>query len=121
MADLFDTRQIPDDDPHWDALAERVSANAAQQSVLESRARSGATGAGWLIRSRAGWIAASLMLAAALTWMALPTPAASPASLGPAWAEALAPADDVGRAIAIQDAPPSIGMLLLGPPPGGGR
>ena len=105
MADLFDTRQIPDDAAYWDALAHRVATHAVRESngaVLD-----------WFAHSRAGWIAASLLLVAGLAFMTLPTDGASATSLAPDWSQPVAPVDDLGRAIVSRDTPPSIGALLL--------
>jgi len=106
MPDLFNTSQIPDDTRHWDALAERVAADAARESKGE--------GFEWFAHSRASWVAASLLLAAALAFMGLPVEDSSAKNFSAGWAQALAPADDVGRAIISHDGPPAIGALLLG-------
>ena len=113
MPDLFDASQVPDDGAHWDALAERVAANAARESE--------GSGFDWFAQSRASWVAASLLLAAALAFGVLPAGDPSASSLSAVWAEALAPADDVGRAIILPDRPPAIGALLLGGQGAGGR
>jgi hypothetical protein len=105
MPDLFDTRQLPDDAAHWDALAERVAANAVRES--------NGGGFDWFAQSRTGWVAASLLLVAALAFIVLPAEDSSASSLSAVWAEALAPGDDVGKAIILLDGPPSIGALLL--------
>lgn len=106
MRDLFDTRQIRDDAAHWDELARRVSAEAAS--------RSKAIGSNWLTNSRTSWVAASLLVAAALAFVALPDANSSAASLSAEWAQALAPTDDLGWTITLEDVPPEIGALLLG-------
>jgi hypothetical protein len=106
MSDLFDTSRVPDDTVYWDALAARVATNALSQSR-----------AGGLVRvaqSRAGWVSASLALAAALAFMLLP--GGRNESLGD-FSEALVPTDDVARAIIVSEAPPAIEALLL-PAPG---
>lgn len=113
--DLFDTSQVRDDAGYWDALAERVAADAARVS------REGGDGFEWFAHARASWVAASLLLAAALAFMALPTESSSAKSLSAEWAMALAPADDVGRAIILRDDPPAIGALLLGGRDGSAR
>ena len=105
MSDPFDRTEGRDDAGYWDALAERVAANAARESREN--------GLDWLARSRTGWIAASLLLVAALTFLMLPAETSAARSLGRAWAQALAPADDVGKAIILRDSPPAIGALLL--------
>jgi len=113
MSDLFDTSQVRDDAAHWDALAERVAADAARES------KEG--GFAWFANSRASWVAASLLLAAALGFMALPAETSSARRFTADWAQALAPADDVGRAIILPDGPPAIGALVLGDQRGGVR
>jgi hypothetical protein len=107
MAKLFDTTQIPDDPAHWDALAERVAARATRKATEKSSFE-------WLAQSRASWAAASLLLAAALGWMALPVDTTGATTARAGWLQALAPADDVGKAIASPDVPPAIGALVLG-------
>ena len=106
MPDLFDTSQIPDDARHWDVLAERIAADAARESK--------GSGFDWFTHSPASWVAASLLLAAALAFMVLPVEDSSAKSFSAGWAQALAPADDVGRAIMSHDGPPPIGALLIG-------
>ncbi len=113
MPDLFDTSQIRDDAGHWDALAERVAADAARGSE--------GSGFRWFAHSRVSWVAASLLLATALAFMVLPARTSSARSFSAEWAQALAPADDVGRAIVLHDGPPAIGALLLGGQGGGVR
>ena len=105
MRDLFDTRQVRDDAAHWYALAERVAANAAHEAK--------GSGFDWFANSRVSWVAASLLLAAALAFMGRPTEDSSARTFIAAWARALAPADDVGRAISLPDGPPAVGVLLL--------
>ena len=102
MRDLFDTRQIRDDPGDWDALAERVAANAA-------RAGNG-SGFEWFSHSRASWLAASLLLAVGVALLA---GRSSASTSGADWAQALGPADEVGRALVSQDGPPAIGALVL--------
>jgi hypothetical protein len=106
MPEFFDTRQIRDEASHWDALAERVAEGAAR--------RSEGGGFRWFADSRVSWVAGSLLLAAALAFMVLPPRTASASRASAEWAQALAPADAVGRAIAVYDAPPALGALLLG-------
>jgi hypothetical protein len=105
MPDLFDTHQVPDDAAHWDALAERVAADAARESK--------GSGLDWFAHSRANWVAAFLLLAAALAFMVLPAENSSARSVSAEWAQVLAPADDIGRTIILRDGPPAIGALLL--------
>lgn len=110
VADLFDTSRIRDEAVHWDAMAERVVAEAVRRS---SRAGGGGRGFAWLGDSRASWVAASLLLAAALAFMAATPDDASTRSAGTSWAQTLAPADDVGKALISREGPPPIGALLL--------
>jgi hypothetical protein len=105
MSDLFDTTQVRDDAAHWDDLAERVAAHAARRSNESSFA--------WLAHSRTSWVAASLLLAGALTVMVLSTDN-SVSSFSTRWTQAFAPADSVGGAMILPDGPPAIGALLLG-------
>lgn len=106
MSNLFDTTTIRDDAEYWDVLAKRVAANAARESK--------ASGFDWLAQSRASsWLAASLLLVAALAFLVLPTESSSAGRPRADWDQALAPADDVGQAIVLRDAPPAIGALLL--------
>ena len=105
MSDLFDTTQVRDDPGHWDALARRVATTAARESR--------GSGFNWLANSRAGWIAASLLVAAVLAFIMLPSEDQSARSVVPEWAQSLAPKDDVGKVIALRDSPPAIGALLL--------
>ncbi len=106
MPDLFDTTQVRDDAGHWDALAERVVTEATREAPVG--------GFDWFAHSRASWVAASLLLAAALAFTMLPAEDSSARSFNAEWAQALAPADDVGRAIILPEDPPDIGALLLG-------
>jgi hypothetical protein len=105
--ELFDTTPISDDPAHWNALAERVAANAA---------REGKGGLEWLAQSRAGWVAACLLLGAALFSMASAGSAAAAPSAD--WVRTLAPADGLGREMIIADDPPAIGELLSRTPGG---
>lgn len=107
MADFFDTVQVRDDPEHWDARAARVAADAAR----DSRARAFQ----WVSHSRASGVAALLLLAAALALMesTIPIDSSSKSRLGPEWAGALAPADDVGRSIMLSESPPPLSALLL--------
>lgn len=110
MPELFDPRGVTDSAEHWDALAERVAREAVRRS------RHGDRGA--LVASRAGLIAASLLLAASLAFLAT---ASRPGSRRPPveLRQALAPSDDVGRAIASTGKPPAIAALLFDEPRGG--
>lgn len=109
--DLFDTTRVPDDPEHWDALAGRVAATAARESKR--------SGVDWLASSRAGWVAASLLLLAA--WALMPAENSSARSFSGEWAQTLAPADNLGKAIIVRDSPPAIGALVLGDRRGGDR
>jgi|SRR5579884_2483981 len=102
MSELFDTRGVKDDAEHWDALAERVAREAVRRSSAKPVLRG-------------GLIAASLLFAASLAFMALTwrqTPPRPVAELG----QALAPSDDVGRAIALTGKPPAVAALLFDAP-----
>jgi hypothetical protein len=104
QSELFDTRGVTDSAEHWDAVAARVA--------LEAAGRSRAAGVSSLAASRAGLIAALLLLAASLAFMAM---ASRQGSARPAaeLRQALAPGDDVGRAIALTGRPPTVGALLF--------
>jgi hypothetical protein len=106
MADLFDTRSIRDDPRHWDALAQRIATRARRESAPN--------GVEWLARSRIGWVAASLLLAAAVAiervWLATP----SRAAVGAAWIESLGPGDELGKAMTSLQRSPTLATLLLG-------
>ena len=98
MTDLFDTSVVRDEPAHWDALAERIAAAAARgsrRSAVE-----------WLAQSRAGWIAACLLLGGALLSLASMTRRDTERQ------DVLAPADDLGRAMATSHNPPGIGVLM---------
>jgi hypothetical protein len=105
MPEFFDTSRIADDPEQWNALAERVAETAARVSKRSS--------VDWLATSRAGWIAASLLLVAAWALMT-PRESSSATTFTGEWVQALAPADDVGKTIIVRDRPPAIGALLLG-------
>jgi hypothetical protein len=113
MIDLFDTTQVYDDDGYWDALAQRVAAAAVRESRRSGFER--------FAYSRASWVAALLLLGAALAFMVLTVDDQSATRYVSEWTQALAPADNVGRAIVFRDGPPAIGALLLGDPIGGVR
>ncbi|HEV8363600.1 MAG TPA: hypothetical protein VGQ52_08765 [Gemmatimonadaceae bacterium] len=107
MADLFDTSRVRDQAQFWDELADRVATQA------ERKSRGSALD--WLAQSRSSWVAASLVLASALALLMLSGERA-PARPGATWEQALAPTDDMGKAIAMFDTPPAIGALLLRAP-----
>lgn len=104
MPELFETRGIRDDAEYWEALSARIAAEAARESSP--------SGLDWFGRSRVGWVAASLFVAAAVVFMMLPA-ARSPGIVRTDWAQALGPVDAVGQAIISDDRPPAIGALLL--------
>lgn len=113
MPELFDTHGVTDDAEHWDALAERVARGAVRRSDAIRRGR------GSLAASRVGLIAASLLLAASLAFLTMASRPGTPRSttmLG----QALAPSDDVGRAIAMTGRPPALAALLFDETRGGG-
>ena len=104
MPELFDTRGVRDDPTHWDAFALRVAQNAARgpgRGAFE-----------WLAQSRAGWIAASLLVAASLFSMAWASRNARTTG-GFEWVEVVAPGDDVGRQMAVSETPPAVSSLLV--------
>jgi len=103
MPELFDTHEVRDDPAHWDAIALRVAENTAR--------RSGRGAFEWLGQSRAGWIAASLLLAAAL--FAITSAGDSERTRGSEWVQLVAPADDVGRQMAASEVPPAVSSLLV--------
>ena len=112
MPEFFDTSRVVDDSQHWNALAERIAATAARASKR--------TSVNWLATSRAGWVAASLLLVAAWALMT-PTESSSAKTFTGEWVHALAPADDVGKTFIVRDSPPAIAALLLGDRRRGGR
>ncbi|HEX4683383.1 MAG TPA: hypothetical protein VH277_11775 [Gemmatimonadaceae bacterium] len=103
MTELFDTSRISDDDANWDAVAARIAARAS------ARER------GRFVDSPALWAGASILFAASLVMMMSSMRSSSRARDEGEWRVALAPADDVGRALAVRDAPPSVGALVLEP------
>lgn len=103
--DLFDTSQVPDDAAHWDALAARVADGVARTS--------GGGGFAWCANSAGGWVAASLLLAAALAFIVQPADDPPEGSIDALWVQALAPTDDMGQAILLSSGPPRIGDLLF--------
>jgi len=115
MSDLFDTRSVDDAAEHWDALAERVAREAARQSFSTRQ-----VGVVSVVASRAGVIAAAVLLAASLAFM---TMAGRQGSSRPSveLGQALAPSDDVGRAIALTARPPAVAALLFDQPRASGR
>jgi hypothetical protein len=108
IPDLSDTSTIPDEPAYWDALAARVTARATRRGFASFAA------------SRSGWIAAAVLVAAALALAALPR-AATRSMRGAQWVLALAPSDRLGRSLAWRERPPAIGGLLLGDQSAGGE
>lgn len=104
MTDLFDTSSVPDDDRHWDEMTKRVAARAIRDSNQ--------TSLDWLSRSRGGVIAASLLLVATAVY-AMIAGRRSERHFDAISIEAFAPTDELGRAIALQSAPPQLGTLLM--------
>jgi hypothetical protein len=104
MPDLFDTRSVRDDPAHWDAFAQSIADNAARESSRGAF--------DWLAQSRAGWIAASLLLAAALLSMASSS-GDSARTRASEWMQVVAPGDDVGRQMAVSETPPTVSSLLV--------
>lgn len=102
MTEIFDTTDVRDDDAHWNALADRIAASA----IAANRTNPFAA-------PRALWIGVSLAFAASLVAMIA---SGQRAALRDAATIniALLPADDVGRTIALADAPPTVGELILG-------
>ena len=97
---------IPDDDRHWDLLAERIGASAWETE----------RGIYWIATARGAWVATSLLaglvLIASITSVGKPYDSSAPEPL----AAMLAPEDDVGEALVLGDQPPDIGALLLAKP-----
>lgn len=105
MTELFDTRSVRDDSAHWDMVA----ASIAEHVALEWRA----SAIDWLARSRGAWAAALLLLTAGLIFSAIPAGPRSATTIGSEWERAIGPTDTLGRAVALRDAPPAVGELLL--------
>jgi hypothetical protein len=102
MPELFDTTDVPDDEPYWAGLTARIVERTAARR----------TGLGWLAQSPARWAAGAALLAASLLLIFSARRTGSD-ELGQGWAAALAPNDAGFRAVALGDRPPSIGLLLL--------
>jgi len=105
MTDLLATIGIRDDPGHWDASAERVAAKVARESHRG--------GFEWLASSRSTWVAACFLLIVALVSVLSSGEGPLAQRPGMELTKALAPVDDVGRAIILPDRPPPIGTLLL--------
>ena len=104
MADLFDTRGVPDESEYWDALARRIAHHATRDPSRGAFV--------WLAESRTGFIAASVVCGLALASAAM-VRGSSPGSRAAEWVLVITPADDVGSAITTSSTPPAIGTLLL--------
>ena len=104
MTDLFDTSSVRDDDQHWDEMAKRVAARAIRDSNQ--------TSLDWLSRSRGSIVAASLLVVATAVYAVL-AGKKSERNVDAVSIEAFAPTDELGRAIALQPAPPRLGALLM--------
>jgi hypothetical protein len=107
MTDLYPINIDNDNGERWDERAARV----AREAMRQSDARGGVAFA----QSRVTWIAASLLFAAGLVLMVVSAraPVASPTA---ELQLVVAPADDLGRAIALRERPPEIEALMLEPP-----
>ncbi len=105
MSNCLDTSQVRDDAEYWRLLAERVAANAIREAE--------GNGLDWLAHSRTSWVAVFLLVAGTfvLTMLSNENPSVSKASAQVE--QALAPSDDVGRAVLQQNVPPAIGSLLI--------
>lgn len=97
MTDLFNTRQIPDDQGYWDALAARV-ARGSQEGGF---ARFAATPAAW---------AAALLLVTGAGLLVLAASRDDRPDLGREIAQALAPADFPGGSLVDQ---PPVDLMLF--------
>lgn len=102
--ELFSTSRVPDDDAHWDALAKRITGHAAREEY---------SAVSWVSRGPIGLLAASLALAAAIAFAALPTDAPAASISAGSLAAALSPFDAVGQSVVSRDRPPAIAELLL--------
>jgi hypothetical protein len=101
--ELFDTARVHDDAQHWDALASRVIAQAMKQraTVLQ-----------WLAAPRAVVVAVAVVLGALAILLMAPQAGQSETRIREQWAPLVAPADPVGRTIAIGNRPPSVSRLF---------
>jgi hypothetical protein len=107
MADFFGTSQVHDDPDHWNELADCVVATVVRESHQSAF--------NWFTQPRTGWVTAScaliVMLVSALLGFRQPSAATGRGE----WVQALAPTDEVGKAIMQPDRAPEIGTLLLRP------
>ena len=99
------TTQDRDDVGYWDALANRVAAAAAGEAKRNA--------VQWLAQARTGWMLTFVLVAGVLAFVMLA--GGRIGNRGPNWPAVVAPADDVGKTIALGDTPPAIGALLLDP------
>ena len=104
MTDLFDSGSVRDDDQHWDEMAKRVAARAIRDSNQSSL--------DWLSGPRGSMIAASLIIVATVVF-AMFAGKKSERNFDAVSIEAFVPTDELGRAIALQSAPPQLGALLM--------
>jgi hypothetical protein len=110
MAERFDTNSVSDDPAYWRKLAKQVAANAVRESRL--------TGIDWVAHSVVVWIAACLLFAMPSLSMISRSGASLTQTRNAEWSEMLAPGDDIGKAIASPDRPPTIDALLIADPDG---
>ena len=104
MADLFDTRELPDDPHYWDSLAGRVAAAAvsgSKPSLID-----------WFGNSPASWVAASVLALLVFGVLVAPARRDATAPVAADWHRALAPGDDVATDVIVSETPPSIDVLL---------
>ena len=110
MPERFHTKDIFDDEPHWDDLTARIVERAIARR----------TGLGWLAQSNARW-AAGVALVAACALLALSPRASAPSDTTQGWASVIAPSDAAFRTVALRERPPAVGGLLLAQSLSGGR
>jgi hypothetical protein len=105
MTELFDTRQIRDDQEYWDSLAARVARTAM------ARDRSG-NGLLSFAGSPRAWVVATVLVGFAVGGVLVSRTGSAERSMNE-WNGAVQPSDEIGRAITAAVNPPSIGALLL--------
>lgn len=107
MDQYFDTSSIPRDEGYWSELEQRVAAAMTRaQPALR-----------WLSRSPGAWLSGGLIVAAAAVVLLMVRVARlehDPA-VPQALVAAIAPADQLGQAIAGGDAPPRVLALAASP------
>jgi hypothetical protein len=104
MPEYFETRGLPDDEAHWDALAAKVAAGARRGSTPPLD---------WIAHSRVSLVLASALLLLAGAWVLLPTGGSSrPASLE----QVIGPGDEIGQQMLTAESPPAVAALLFEPP-----